>query len=68
MSDDQYLDGKLNEEDEGVVSTLLGIADGRVIIQYPKPITWVGYDPDSADQFADAIKEKAAIIRKQRGE
>lgn len=61
--DPQFPDGKLNEEDEGVIQTGIGIEKGRVMIVWPKPITWIAYSPDEADEFADTIKEKAAAIR-----
>lgn len=63
MSEPEYPDGKLNEEDEGSIACGIGIEDGRVMIVWPKPITWIAYDPDGADEFADTIKEKAAAIR-----
>lgn len=59
----EYPDGKLNEEDEGAIQVGIGIDNGRVMIIWPKPITWIAYDPDGADEFADAIKEKAQMAR-----
>ena len=60
---DQFPDGKLNENDEGATQVALGIEGGNVMILFTKPITWIGGDPDWADQLADAIKEKAQMIR-----
>lgn len=59
----EFPDGRLNEEDEGAIQTGIGIEDGRVMIVWPKPITWIAFDPDAADEFADNIKEKAAAAR-----
>lgn len=61
--DPEFPDGKLNEEDEGSIQTGIGIEDGRVMIVWPKPITWVAFDPDAADDFADSIKMKAQMAR-----
>lgn len=61
--DAQYPEGKLNEDDEGALNTGIGIEDGRVMIVWPKPVAWVAFDPDRADAFADAIKEKAQKAR-----
>lgn len=60
---EEFPDGKLNEEDEGSIATGIGIEDGRVMIIWPKPITWIAFDPDAADEFADNIKEKAQTAR-----
>jgi len=59
----EFPDGQLNEEDGGSIQTGIGIEDGRVMIVWPKPITWIAFDPDGADEFADSIKEKAAAAR-----
>ncbi len=60
---EEFPDGKLNEEDEGAISTAIGIEDGKVMILWPKPVTWIAFPPDLADQFADAIKERAQEAR-----
>ena len=63
MSDEQFPEGKLNEDDEGETQVALGIDNGNVMILFTKPITWIGGDPDWADRLADAIKEKAQMVR-----
>lgn len=63
--DPQFPDGKLNDQDDGAIKTGIGISDDRVVIVWDKAITWLGFDPDSADEFADLIKEKAAEVRLQ---
>lgn len=60
---DQFPDGKLNDEDEGGIQTAIGIENGRVMIIWPKPISWIAFDPDSADEFADAVKARAQEAR-----
>ena len=64
---EEFPDGKLNEDDEGGITTAIGIEDGRVMIIWPKPITWIAFDPDSADQFADRIKARAQQARDMGG-
>jgi len=63
MSEPEFPDGKLNDDDEGSIQTAIGIDDGRVMILWPKPITWIAFDPDSADEFADAVKARAQEAR-----
>lgn len=60
---DQFPEGKLNEEDEGATQIALGIDSGNVILMFTKAITWIGGEPDWADQLADAIKAKAQEVR-----
>jgi hypothetical protein len=54
-----YPHGKMNEEDEGGI--MLGIAHdkGKVIINFGKPIAWVGFPPEQAFELARLIAEHA---------
>ncbi len=63
---EEFPDGKVNDEDDGSITTGIGIENGRVMIIWPKPITWIAFDPDSADQFADRIKLRAQQAREMR--
>lgn len=63
MVSEEFPDGIVNEEDEGAITTAIGIENGRVMIIWPKPITWIAFDPDTADQFADRIKARAQQAR-----
>ncbi|MCH7987834.1 MAG: hypothetical protein IID46_01650 [Planctomycetes bacterium] len=50
-------------EGENPVTTRMGIENGEVVIFWSELIATIRFDPDSADQFADAIKEKAQEAR-----
>jgi len=50
-------------EGENKVVTRMGIENGEVVIFWSELIATIRFDPDSADQFADAIKEKAQEAR-----
>lgn len=50
-------------EGENKVVTRMGIENGEVVIFWSELIATIRFDPDSADQFADAIKEKAQQAR-----
>lgn len=62
-NDPQYPQGKLNEDDEGQLAIALGIENDNVILHFGKRVAWIAGDPDFIDQLADAMKEKAQIIR-----
>lgn len=51
----EFPDGKLNQHDEGAVAFLVGVEDGRVKLQFPKPIAWIGMTPDEAVGMAELL-------------
>jgi hypothetical protein len=56
----EYPLGKLDETDEGALS--IGIAtdkQGNVIINFGKPVAWIGMPKDLALQLASLIKTHA---------
>jgi len=59
MSEPEYPEGKLNEEDEGAIALKLGIENGKVVIAYPKPIGWIAFSPTDAITFGEAVIAKA---------
>lgn len=53
----EYPEGRLNENDAGAVSMAVGTEGDKVILRFPKPVTWVGFTGDEAMQLAqDLIK------------
>lgn len=66
MSDDtdspdpaRYPRGKMHPDDEGVLTTAIGIVNGRVVIDFGTPVAWIGFAPDDAVRFAVHIIEQA---------
>lgn len=53
-------------EPVGSVNTAIGIEYGRVIVVWPKAITWVSFDPDGADLFADTLRLRAQQCREMQ--
>lgn len=45
------------------VTIVIGVAKGLVVVQWAEPACTITFDPDSADQFADAIKARAQQCR-----
>lgn len=62
MTDPQYPDGKLREDDGGATQVGIGDVDGRVIVQFTKPVTWIGFPPKEAREFANTIIRHADAI------
>ncbi len=55
--------GKLNEDDEGELRFAVGHDNGNVILDFGKPVVWVGLPPDTADDIADMLKKHAQAVR-----
>jgi len=55
----KFPQGKLNEDDEGELQ--IGVAkdaEGKIIINFGKPVAWIGLDAQSALGFAKTIIKK----------
>lgn len=57
--------GKLVPEDEGEIAIAFGHTEGKVVIDFGKPVAWIGFTPEQADQIADTLREHAAKVRGQ---
>jgi len=59
-----YPQGKLTPEDEGEIQ--FGIAadskTGKVVINFGKPVVWVGMQPEQAIALANSLREQAGKI------
>jgi hypothetical protein len=53
------------DESPREIVTNIAIDSGRVMVLWPRPITWIAFDPDAADIFADTLKARAQQIREQ---
>jgi len=61
----QFPDGKITSDDEGELRMAV-VADsekGQTTIYFGKPVAWIAMSPDEADMLADALKDKAQIVR-----
>ena len=54
--------GKLNASDEGGLQLAVGARDKTVIIDFGKPVVWLGLDKASALQFAALIRKHAESL------
>lgn len=61
-----FPEGKLNEQDEGEIRITVGHVDGKVVIDFGTPTTWIGFTPDQADSIAALLRVRAATIRAGR--
>lgn len=55
--------GKLSEDDEGELRLAIGHTPEKVLLNFGKPVAWIGFAPDEAEEIANLLKEHAAAIR-----
>lgn len=54
-----FPEGKLNAHDEGELQMAIAHKDGKILIQFGKPIAWLGLGPEHARQLAKLLKMHA---------
>ena len=59
----RYPDGKVSEQDEGEIVFAVAGHNGKVFIDFGKPVHSLGMNPDQALQLAALLVEKAANCR-----
>ncbi len=50
-----FPDGKLNASDEGEIMVRIASIEDRVVIDFGKPIHWVGFTKEQAAQIAESL-------------
>lgn len=51
--------GKLNDDDEGELLFMIGKENGNVVLDFGKPVTWLGLPPEDAVSLAEALVQAA---------
>jgi hypothetical protein len=55
----EFPDGRLNEHDQGAIAVGIGHQEGRVTMQFPKNLNWIGFTADQAIDIANSLIEHA---------
>lgn len=58
--------GKLNEDDEGELTMGVAADGGTVILNFGKPVAWVGLPPALARELAASLIKKADEAAKRQ--
>ncbi len=63
----QFPQGKLVEHDEGEIQFAVGIRDGKVVLEFGKPVRWMGMDRHQARQLGQLLiaKSEECLMIKQ---
>lgn len=54
----EYPDGKIRDDDEGELKIKALIENGRVIIDFGKSLSWIGFDKESLRRFISILRDK----------
>ncbi len=55
----RFPEGQLTESDEGEIRFRVGYVDGKVVLDFGQPVTWLGMSPKQAKQLAVLLKTHA---------
>lgn len=60
----KFPQGKLRQDDEGELRFGVAVAGSKVVVNFGKPVAWLGMDADLAETFGHMLIEKAREARK----
>jgi hypothetical protein len=63
-----YPAGKLTATDEGSIQFAIGEKDGKVVIDFGTPVSWLGMTAQEAADLASAIFQRARLVGRRNGE
>ena len=55
----KFPQGKLIEKDEGELRFKVGAYEGKVVLDFGKPVAWIGMDPNMAIQLGETLMRRA---------
>lgn len=59
--------GRMSADDEGALTTAIGVDAGRVVVRFGVPVAWVGFEAQGAADFAAALVKHARIAGRKTG-
>lgn len=60
----QFPNGKLTDHDEGEIKFGVSAYHGEVILNFGKPIQWIGMSPEQARNLALSLRQRANEIER----
>jgi hypothetical protein len=62
----QFPKGKLKEDDEGILGVKIGTVDDTVVIDFGKPVAWLGLTEDEIGPFINSLIKHAKTIMRTK--
>lgn len=59
----RFPQGQLNSDDEGELRMGVARAGRKVILNFGKPVEWIGFDAEQAESLAELLKQHAREAR-----
>lgn len=59
----QFPEGQLNDDDEGEIRIAIGSTEGKVVMDFGKPIAWIGFTPEQARGIAELLLRQVEVIK-----
>lgn len=59
----QFPDGKMHKSDEGELSFAVSMRAGKIVVEFGKPVAWIGFLPDQAQELGMLLIKRAAQAR-----
>lgn len=60
----KYPEGKISERDEGEIAFAVGVEQGKIALNFGKPIAFIAFTPEQAMEIARLIRNKAKRLLK----
>lgn len=61
----EFPEGKISGGDEGEIAFAVGTLDGKVVVHFGNPVTWLGMLPDEARELAKSLTKRADVAERQ---
>ena len=58
----RFPEGKLTKHDEGEIRIAVGHADEKVLIDFGKPVAWIGFNARQAREVAESLLQHAREV------
>lgn len=58
----RFPQGRLTPQDEGELMFAVGHKNGKVVVDFGKPVSWIGFEPEQAIQLAEILRTSALNV------
>lgn len=58
----QFPEGQLNDDDEGEIRIAIGSTEGKVVMDFGKPVAWIGFTPEQARDASELLLKQIEVL------
>lgn len=63
-----FPEGTLSKADEGSIQFAIGEKNGKVVLDFGTPVTWIGMNPQQAADLASSLFKRAREVARRTGD